>query len=321
MSLKPCFMKGIIEAGIDEAGRGPMFGRVYAAAVVLPDEDAGTGFNFSLMKDSKKFSSKKKIKEAYEHIKQYAKAYSVQFSEHDEIDDINIRNATFKAMHSAVKALEIHPDHLLVDGCDFKPYIYMSDEEYVSIANTCVEGGDNTYCSIAAASILAKVERDQYIEDMCDKYPKLDEYYGMRSNKGYGCKKHMDGIKEHGISRWHRRSFGICKTFDEYNDADSVVAEAVAKEDSPAVAKEDSSAVAKEDSPAVAKEDSPAVAIATKNAPDAKFKCDKCGKEYVHKGYFVKHQAKCGVAYSTNELMILSMYNTAVSNGETPCYG
>ena len=270
MSLKPCFMKGIIEAGIDEAGRGPMFGRVYAAAVVLPDEDE-TGFNFSLMKDSKKFSSKKKIKEAYEHIKQYAKAYSVQYAEHDEIDDINIRNATFKAMHSAVKALEIQPDHLLVDGCDFKPYIYMSDEEYVSIANTCVEGGDNTYCSIAAASILAKVDRDQYIEEMCDKYPKLDEYYGMRSNKGYGCKRHMDGIKEHGISRWHRRSFGICKTFDEYNDADSVV---------------------NEDFPAVAMATNSAVAMATKQPSEKTHICDICGKAYVRKGSLVTHMKK-----------------------------
>jgi ribonuclease HII len=264
-SLKPCFMKGIIEAGIDEAGRGPMFGRVYAAAVVLPDEDDGSGFNFSLMKDSKKFSSKKKIKEAYDHIKQYAKAYSVQFAEHEEIDSINIRNATFKAMHAAVKALGIQPDHLLVDGNDFKPYIYMSedDDEYVSIANTCVEGGDNTYCSIAAASILAKVERDQYVEEMCDKYPKLDEYYGLRSNKGYGCKRHMDGIKEHGISRWHRRSFGICKTFDEYNDADSVVV------------------------------DVDAVAMAT-NAPDVTTEnprhiCEICGKSYVRKGSLATH--------------------------------
>jgi ribonuclease HII len=273
-TLKPCFMKGIIEAGIDEAGRGPMFGRVYAAAVVLPDEDEGSGFNFALMKDSKKFSSKKKIKEAYEHVKQYAKAYCVQFAEHDVIDSINIRNATFKAMHAAVKSLGIQPDHLLVDGCDFKPYIYMgdSDDEYVSIANTCVEGGDNTYCSIAAASILAKVERDQYIEEMCDKYPKLDEYYGLRSNKGYGCKRQMDGIKQHGISRWHRRSFGICKTFDEYNDADSVVV--------------DVDSVAKEDSPAVAKEDSP---VAKKVPSEKTHICEICGKAYVRKGSLTTH--------------------------------
>jgi len=265
-SLKPCFMKGIIEAGIDEAGRGPMFGRVYAAAVVLPDEDEGSGFNFSLMKDSKKFSSKKKIKEAYDHIKQYAKAYSVQFAEHEEIDSINIRNATFKAMHAAVKALGIQPDHLLVDGNDFKPYIYIGedDDEYVSIANTCVEGGDNTYCSIAAASILAKVERDQYVEEMCDKYPKLDEYYGLRSNKGYGCKRHMDGIKDHGISRWHRRSFGICKTFDECNDADSVVV----------------------DVDAVAKEDSHSQDAPTENPQHI---CEICGKSYVRKGSLTTH--------------------------------
>jgi ribonuclease HII len=200
-----------------------MFGRVYAAAFILPNESENNGFNFALMKDSKKFSSTKKIKEAYEHIKTFAKAYCVQYAENEVIDDINIRNGTFRAMHDAIKGLSIKPEHLLVDGNDFKPYVYINDnDEYTSIPNTCIEGGDNTYCAIAAASILAKVERDKYIEDMCDKYPKLDEYYGLRSNKGYGCKRHMDGIKTHGISKWHRRSFGICKTFDEFNDADTI---------------------------------------------------------------------------------------------------
>lgn len=226
-NLNRWFMNGIIEAGIDEAGRGPMFGRVYAAAVILPN-DENTDFDFSLLKDSKKFSSFKKINEVYEYIKKHAIAYSVAYVENDIIDKINIRNATFKAMHDAVKGLSINPEHLLVDGNDFKPYVYANksdtdnDSDYYSIPNTCFEGGDNLYCSIAAASIMAKVERDKYINDMCDTYYKLDEYYGLRSNKGYGCKRHMDGIKEYGISKWHRRSFGICKKFDDFNDSDTI---------------------------------------------------------------------------------------------------
>ena len=211
--LKPFCMKNIIEAGIDEAGRGPLFGRVYVAAVILPNDDS---FNHSLMKDSKKFSSKKKIREAYDYIKDHAIDYEVQYIDEKEIDKINIRNATHKAMHNAVRNLRVKPFHLLVDGCDFTPYVDMGEgdnSEITSIAHTCIEGGDNKYSSIAAASILAKVDRDDYIEKMCDLYPDLDTFYGLRSNKGYGAKKHLNGIKEHGITQWHRKTFGICKKY------------------------------------------------------------------------------------------------------------
>lgn len=206
-----------IEIGIDEAGRGPMFGRVYVGAVVLPKDNKR--FDFSKMKDSKKFHSDKKIKEAAEYIKSNAIAWSVTFAEHDEIDLKNIRKATIDCMHNAVnnimEKLNTSPDkiYLLVDGNDFIPIMKLCDDSYIQIPHICVEGGDNTYASIAAASILAKVERDEYIMSLCKENPELNVRYDLENNKGYGTKKHMEGIKTHGISKWHRKSFGICKEF------------------------------------------------------------------------------------------------------------
>ena len=203
----------IIEIGIDEVGRGPMFGRVYTAAVILPKE----GFEHSKMKDSKKFHSKKKINAVSEYIKENAIAWSIQWEDEKIIDKINIRNATHSAMHKAIK--EIYDKEngknyvLLVDGNDFKPYIVMKENILEQVSHVCIEGGDNKYSSIAAASILAKVARDAYIDEMCVLNPELIEKYDLGNNKGYGTKKHMDGISEHGITEWHRRSFGICKTF------------------------------------------------------------------------------------------------------------
>jgi ribonuclease HII len=208
-----------IEIGVDEAGRGPMFGRVYVGAVVLP-KDAKI-FDFSKMKDSKKFTSDAKIKEAAEYIKTHAIAWSVVYAEHDEIDRVNIRRATIDCMHRAIR--EIIRDklnttgdkaYLLIDGNDFIPMMELiNGESYVQIPHICVESGDNTYAAIAAASILAKVARDEYIDEMCCEYPVLAEKYDLGNNKGYGTKKHMDGIREHGITQWHRRSFGICKDY------------------------------------------------------------------------------------------------------------
>jgi ribonuclease HII len=210
-------MYPFIEVGIDEAGRGPMFGRVYVGAVVLPKDNKQ--FDFSKMKDSKKFHSEKKIKEAADYIKSNAIAWSVTYAEHNEIDSKNIRKATIDCMHNAVnnilEKLNTPADklYLLVDGNDFIPMMKLCKDSYIQIPHICVEGGDNTYASIAAASILAKVERDEYIMKMCKEHPELNTYYDLESNKGYGTKKHMDGIREHGISEWHRKSFGICKEF------------------------------------------------------------------------------------------------------------
>ena len=203
----------IIEIGIDEVGRGPMFGRVYTAAVILPKE----GFDHSKMKDSKKFHSKKKINEVSEYIKENAIAWSIQWEDEKVIDKINIRNATHSAMHKAIKEIYDKENDknyvLLVDGNDFKPYIVIKENILEQVSHVCIEGGDNKYSSIAAASILAKVARDAYIDEMCVLNPELIEKYDLGNNKGYGTKKHMDGISEHGITEWHRRSFGICKTF------------------------------------------------------------------------------------------------------------
>ena len=206
-----------IEIGIDEAGRGPMFGRVYIGAVVLPKDSKQ--FDFSKMKDSKKFHSEKKIKEVAEYIKSHAVAWSVTYAEHTDIDTKNIRRATIDCMHNAVNELmekmNTTPDklYLLVDGNDFIPMMKLCEDSYIQIPHKCIESGDNTYASIAAASILAKVTRDEYIMQMCKENPELNTKYDLESNKGYGTKKHMDGIKLHGISEWHRKSFGLCKEF------------------------------------------------------------------------------------------------------------
>jgi ribonuclease HII len=221
------------EVGVDEAGRGPLFGRVYTGAVILPPASsaAAATFDFSLLKDSKKFSSDKKIREVADYIKEHAVAWAVSYEEADVIDRINIRRATLQCMRNSIKtAIEGHvkemeqkgspvPTYtdylLLVDGNDFIPMGNYNQEtdEMETYTHVCVEGGDNTYACIAAASILAKVARDDYIEKLCDQYPVLDEMYSLRGNKGYGAKKHLDGIREHGITQWHRRSYGICKEF------------------------------------------------------------------------------------------------------------
>lgn len=205
-----------LEIGIDEAGRGPMFGRVYTGAVILPKDNS---FDHYLMKDSKRFHSKKKIQEAAEYIKKNAVAWSVGYSDENIIDKINIRVATHQAMHKAVRDIIGTNEnntryHLLVDGNDFTPFMSFDDDiGLVQTPHICIEGGDNKYTAIAAASILAKVERDAYIVELCREDPTLDERYGLLSNNGYGTKIHMDGIKTYGISKYHRKTFGICQNY------------------------------------------------------------------------------------------------------------
>jgi ribonuclease HII len=205
------------EIGIDEVGRGPMLGRVYSAAVILPKN---TDFKHELMKDSKKFTSQKKLKAVAQYIKDNCISYSIAYEDENVIDKQNIKNATHLAMHKAIKSLMsdelTEKCLLLVDGRDFKPLIWFdkSQQTLKEVPAVCIEGGDNKYSAIAAASILAKVERDNYIEELCKKYPKLDEFYDLSKNKGYGTAKHLDGIKKYGITKWHRKTFGICKESD-----------------------------------------------------------------------------------------------------------
>ena len=209
----------VIEMGIDEAGRGPMFGRVYAGVVILPKDDS---FNHSLMKDSKRFHNKNKLEEAAEYIKANAIAWAVEYEDEAKIDEVNILQATQSAMHKGIKTIlkakaEANTDNtlLLVDGNYFKPYTTLNKAKtkLEKLKYEMIEGGDNKYTAIAAASILAKVERDKYIEELCIQNPELVERYAIDSNKGYGSKKHMDGIKQYGITKWHRRTFGICKEY------------------------------------------------------------------------------------------------------------
>ena len=215
--LETCYSNtDTIEIGVDEAGRGPMLGRVYTAAVILPRDT----FNHSLMKDSKKFHSDKKIREAADYIKKNAIAWCVTYSDEAEVDSVNIRNATLNSMHKSIKGVMSNTNytsdkyHLLIDGNDFKPIIVMDDNIVIlQVLHTCIEGGDNKYSAIAAASILAKVFRDTYIEELCKEHPYLITHYDLLKNKGYGTAKHMAGIREHGISPFHRKTFGLCKSF------------------------------------------------------------------------------------------------------------
>ena len=188
-SLQPFYNpeSKLFEIGIDEAGRGPMFGRVYSGAVVLPKND---DFKYELLKDSKKFTSEKKINEVADYIKNNAIAWCVSYEDEKVIDSINIRNATHNAMHKSIQNIITNLKqneqicnefYLLVDGNDFKPYTYLNNKSNIieQVNHITIEGGDNKFCSIAAASILAKVERDKYIKELCDCYKKLDEYYNL----------------------------------------------------------------------------------------------------------------------------------------------
>lgn len=213
--LTKFYNESVIEIGVDEAGRGPMFGRVYSGAVVLPNNN---DFKYELLKDSKKFTSEKKLLEVYDYIINNALYWSVSWNDEKHIDKMNIRQSTLNCMHQSIKKIihQLKPDNdilLLIDGNDFRPYMRFKDNQYEQIEHVCIKGGDNTYCSIAAASIIAKVERDKYIYDLCEKNTFLQENYNIKNNKGYGTKKHMDGIKTHGITEWHRKTYGICRQY------------------------------------------------------------------------------------------------------------
>jgi len=205
------------EIGIDEAGRGPLYGRVYVGAVVLPKDSPD--FHYEWMRDSKTIKSHKKIMEIAEHIKTHAIAYSIQYAEAAEVDRLNILQAVMTTMHRCLDdicvQLEIKGETdyqnalALVDGNYFKPYIKFDEETdtILTMPHITIEQGDGHYMSIAAASILAKSARDEYMLEECEKNPEWKEHYGFHTNMGYGTKKHMEGIKQHGMLPEHRRSF------------------------------------------------------------------------------------------------------------------
>lgn len=181
---------GKIICGIDEAGRGPLAGPVTAAAVILPEDfDNAFGIN-----DSKKLTSIKRA-ELFEIIKRSAMAYSIVMADVEEIEEVNILQATISAMKRAVEALKIKPDMLLVDGNYFPKWV---------IDHHCIKGGDAKSLSIAAASVLAKVERDKYMVEIAHvQYPQ----YNFAKHKGYGTKEHFDAINKYGLSPIHRQSY------------------------------------------------------------------------------------------------------------------
>lgn len=205
------FMKpNILEAGIDEVARGCLVGPVVAAAVIWNPELENI-FNISIpdIKDSKKL--KPEVRKQYsDFIKSYALDYNIAFVSEKEIDNINILNATFSAMHKAISGLTIQPEHLIIDGNSFKPFV--ADRFNKQIDYTTVVKGDNKYLSIACASILAKVARDEYIYNLVDNDPSLEKY-GWKKNNAYGTKDHIDAIKKYGITEHHRKTFGICKEY------------------------------------------------------------------------------------------------------------
>ena len=197
--LKPYFQKGIIEAGCDEAGRGCLAGPVFAASVILPP-----GFSHPLLNDSKQVTEAHRA-ELRPVIEEQALAWAVAMVDHTEIDRINILKASFKAMHLAIAQLKITPDLLLIDGPLFSPCF--------GIVHQCVVHGDAIYASIAAASILAKTHRDEFMLSLHRQYPQ----YGWDENKGYGTVLHRRQITAYGISPYHRKTFGICKETPEIN--------------------------------------------------------------------------------------------------------
>lgn len=200
----------VIEVGIDEVARGCLIGRVYTCAVIWNPEFEPDEEQFYLqITDSKKLSKKKREKlELF--IKENVLDYHISYIDEKEIDTLNILQATIKAMHQSLDGLTIDFEHILVDGTYFKPYINHKGE---CITHKCIEKGDSKWYSIACASILAKVEHDRYIKDLCIQYPELDEKYDLLSNMGYGTKKHIEGIQKYGISDFHRKTFGICKEY------------------------------------------------------------------------------------------------------------
>jgi ribonuclease HII len=189
--LKSFFDKNLIEAGCDEAGRGCLAGPVYAASVILTKK-----YKNKWLDDSKKLSDKDRY-ELRPEIEENALSWAIGKVDHAEIDEINILNASFLAMHRAIERLKQKPELLLIDGNRFKAY--------KNIPHNCIIKGDGKYLSIAAASILAKTYRDDYMKEMADLYPG----YGWESNMGYPTKKHREGIIKHGLTPIHRLTFQL----------------------------------------------------------------------------------------------------------------
>ena len=189
--LKNHFYEGKVEAGCDEAGRGCLAGSVYAAAVILPPD-----YQNELLNDSKQLTERRRY-ELRDIIQHDAVAWAVGIVTPEEIDRINILNASILAMHRALDQLTVRPEAIIVDGNRFKPY--------QKLPHTTIVKGDGKYLSIAAASVLAKTYRDDYMNLLAEEYPQYD----WLSNKGYPTQKHRDAIRQYGLTSYHRKSFNL----------------------------------------------------------------------------------------------------------------
>lgn len=198
--LKNHFYEGLTEAGCDEAGRGCLAGSVYAAAVILPPDYQNEALN-----DSKQLTEKRRYA-LREQIERDAVAWAVGVVTPEEIDEINILNASILAMHRALDALKVRPEAVIVDGNRFK--------SYRDLPSTTIVKGDGKYLSIAAASILAKTYRDDYMNGLAEQFPQYD----WKSNKGYPTKKHRDAIRKFGITPFHRKSYNLLGTEELFLD-------------------------------------------------------------------------------------------------------
>ena len=199
--LKAYFQEELIEAGCDEAGRGCLAGPVYAAAVILPKD-----FSHPLLNDSKQLTEEQRY-ELRPVVEQNALAFAVASLCNKQIDKINILKASFKSMHIAVKQLSIQPELLLIDGNRFI--------KYKKIPHKCIIQGDGIYASIAAASILAKTYRDDYMKELHRKFPK----YNWASNKGYATREHQEALDQYGPCKFHRKTFRLSYNEPELFDA------------------------------------------------------------------------------------------------------
>lgn len=197
--LKSCYQSIKVEAGCDEAGRGCLAGPVYAAAVVLPVDY----FN-PMLNDSKQLSEKQRDKLRPE-IEKEALAWGVGVVSNQEVDEINVLNAAYLGMHRAVDSLRLKPEFLIIDGNRFKPY--------PGVPHECIVKGDGKYFSIAAASVLAKTYRDEFMYKIAKEFPE----YGWESNKGYPTKDHRNAIRKYGVTPYHRTSFKLLENQLELN--------------------------------------------------------------------------------------------------------
>jgi len=185
------YYKGLVEAGCDEAGRGCLAGSVYAAAVILPED-----YHNDMLNDSKKLTARQRYALRTE-IERDAVSWAIGIVTAKEIDEINILRASILAMHRAVDGLKVRPEALIIDGNRFSPY--------QNLPYTTIVKGDGKYLAIAAASVLAKTYRDDYMQELHKEYP----YYGWDHNAGYPTKEHRQGIEEYGTSPYHRKTFTL----------------------------------------------------------------------------------------------------------------